>query len=42
MTGGYTELPARDVVTDRVRLLWAPGGAPPKIAEVVSVSPPRR
>ncbi|WP_244199846.1 beta-N-acetylglucosaminidase domain-containing protein [Amycolatopsis thailandensis] len=42
MTGGYTELPARDVVTDRVRLLWTPGGAPPKIAEVVPVSPPRR
>ncbi|MEV7548512.1 beta-N-acetylglucosaminidase domain-containing protein [Amycolatopsis sp. NPDC089917] len=35
MTGGYTELPAQNVVTDRVRLLWTPGGAPPKIAEVV-------
>nr|WP_184891587.1 beta-N-acetylglucosaminidase domain-containing protein [Amycolatopsis umgeniensis] len=35
MTGGYTELPAQDVVTDRVRLLWTPGGAAPKIAEVV-------
>lgn len=42
MEGGYTELPARGAVTDRVRLLWAPGGAAPKIAEVVPVSPPRR
>ncbi|WP_245192019.1 beta-N-acetylglucosaminidase domain-containing protein [Amycolatopsis azurea] len=41
MTGGYTELPVQDIVTDRVRLLWSPGGAPPKIAEVIPVSPPR-
>ncbi|MER6670718.1 beta-N-acetylglucosaminidase domain-containing protein [Amycolatopsis japonica] len=41
MSGGYTELPADGVVTDKVRLLWSPGGAAPKIAEVVPVSPPR-
>ncbi|MEU9687687.1 beta-N-acetylglucosaminidase domain-containing protein [Amycolatopsis japonica] len=41
MSGGYTELPADGVTTDKVRLLWSPGGAAPKIAEVVPVSPPR-
>ncbi|WP_235096947.1 beta-N-acetylglucosaminidase domain-containing protein [Amycolatopsis decaplanina] len=41
MSGGYTELPAEGVVTGKVRLLWSPGGAAPKIAEVVPVSPPR-
>jgi hyaluronoglucosaminidase len=35
MTGAYTELPAQGIVTDRVRLLWSPGGAAPRIAEVV-------
>ncbi|MFI7118556.1 beta-N-acetylglucosaminidase domain-containing protein [Amycolatopsis sp. NPDC049868] len=41
MSGGYTELPAEGVVTDKVRLLWSPGGSAPKIAEVVPISPPR-
>ncbi|MGW4827631.1 beta-N-acetylglucosaminidase domain-containing protein [Amycolatopsis japonica] len=41
MSGGYTELPADGITTDKVRLLWSPGGAAPKIAEVVPVSPPR-
>ncbi len=41
MSGDYTELTAEGVVTDQVRLLWSPGGAAPKIAEVVPVSPPR-
>ncbi|MEU8417370.1 beta-N-acetylglucosaminidase domain-containing protein [Amycolatopsis japonica] len=41
MSGGYTELPTDGVTTDKVRLLWSPGGAAPKIAEVVPVSPPR-
>ncbi|WP_235783665.1 beta-N-acetylglucosaminidase domain-containing protein [Amycolatopsis orientalis] len=35
MDGGYTELPAQDAVTDRVRLLWSPGSVAPRIAEVI-------
>ncbi|WP_328701334.1 beta-N-acetylglucosaminidase domain-containing protein [Amycolatopsis pittospori] len=37
LEGGYAELPAGGVTTDRVRLLWTPGGAAPKIAEVIPV-----
>ncbi|WP_410657245.1 beta-N-acetylglucosaminidase domain-containing protein [Amycolatopsis sp. lyj-112] len=33
----YGELPAGGAVTDRVRLLWAPGSVAPKIAEVIPV-----
>ncbi|MFE6616404.1 beta-N-acetylglucosaminidase domain-containing protein [Amycolatopsis sp. NPDC057786] len=41
MSGGYTELPAGGSVSGKVRLLWSPGGAAPKIAEIVPVGPPR-
>jgi len=34
-TGGYTELPAHDVTTDRIRLVWVAGSDAPSIAEVV-------
>ncbi len=33
----YTELPAGGAMTDRVRLLWAPGTTAPKLAEVIPV-----
>ncbi|MEV6911885.1 beta-N-acetylglucosaminidase domain-containing protein [Amycolatopsis sp. NPDC051071] len=35
LEGGYAELPARNAVTDRVRLLWTAGAVTPKIAEVI-------
>jgi hyaluronoglucosaminidase len=33
--GGYTELTAQGVVTDRIRLAWVAGSAAPTIAEVI-------
>ncbi|MFC4079990.1 beta-N-acetylglucosaminidase domain-containing protein [Amycolatopsis samaneae] len=37
LDGRYAELPAHGAVTGQVRLLWTPGSAAPKIAEVVPV-----
>ncbi|MEU8247325.1 beta-N-acetylglucosaminidase domain-containing protein [Nonomuraea sp. NPDC048916] len=35
LTGPYTELDSEDAQTDAVRLVWAAGGEPPRIAEIV-------
>ncbi|GAA3202280.1 beta-N-acetylglucosaminidase domain-containing protein [Nonomuraea helvata] len=37
LAGPYTDLDPEDVRTDAVRLVWAPGGQPPRIAEIVPV-----
>ncbi|MEV0151281.1 MULTISPECIES: beta-N-acetylglucosaminidase domain-containing protein [unclassified Nonomuraea] len=37
LSGPYTELDPQDAQIDAVRLAWAPGGEPPRIAEIVPV-----